>query len=518
MKKGNAAACILAAAVLFFLWPGRAFAQEENVIAQGIFAGDVELSGLTREEARAAVETHVKRLGEKTLTVKTDTHEDQITLERLGISWDNDEIIEEAFQYGKDGNLLARYKALESLKYERKTYELSLSFHERQIRSFVEKLAVYDVEPVEPTLFRRDGAFVVEGGTNGIRVDIPATVRRVKETVKAWNQEDLLIEAVAEITKPERDPELLRAVKDQLGSYSSNYASGNLGRSQSLELSARRLDGTVIYPGETISVSGLMGPRTIAGGYGVAGAYIGNDVVDSVGAGICQTASTLYAAALYAELTVVERHNHSMTVNYMPAALDATIYAGNSYTSPQKDLKLRNDYDYPVYIAAFAGGGTVSFVIYGKESRPAERSVSYVSHVISEIWPTEITWTEDPGLPYGYQVRTQGAYAGVTASLTKVVSVNGAVSERTLLHTDKYKMVNEKWTMGVNPALAFDAAGNIVTVEPPSAASPEEGQEGQQAGGSSGVQEPPLAEQPPQEQPSQEQQEPPPEGEAGQQV
>lgn len=518
MKKGNAAACILAAAVLFFLWPGRAFAQEENVIAQGIFAGDVELSGLTREEARAAVEACVKRLGKKTLTVKTDTHEDQITLERLGISWDNDEIIEEAFQYGKDGNLLTRYKALESLKYERKTYELSLSFHERQIRSFVEKLAVYDVEPVEPTLFRRDGAFVVEGGTNGIRVDIPATTQRVKETMKAWNQEDLLIEAVAEITKPERDPELLRAVQDQLGSYSSNYASGNLGRSQSLELSARRLDGTVIYPGETISVSALMGPRTLAGGYGVAGAYIGNDVVDSVGAGICQTASTLYAAALYAELTVVERHNHSMTVNYMPAALDATIYAGNSYTSPQKDLKLRNDYDYPVYIAAFAGGGTVSFVIYGKESRPAERSVSYVSHVISEIWPTEITWTEDPGLPYGYQVRTQGAYAGVTASLTKVVSVNGSVSERTLLHTDKYKMVNEKWTMGVNPALAFDAAGNIVTVQPPSAASPEEGQEGQQAGGSSGVQEPPLAEQPPQEQPSQEQQESPPEGEAGQQV
>lgn len=533
MKKRNAAVFVLTAAVLFFLWPARAFAQEEDVIAQGISVGGVELGGLSKEEARAAVEACVEKLGKKTLTIKTDTYEDQITLERLGISWDNDEIIEEAFRYGKDGNLLARYKALESLKYERKTYALSLSFHERQIRSFVEKLAVYDVEPVEPTLVRRDGAFVVEGGTNGIRVDIPATVERVKETVNAWNQETLLVEAAAEITKPERDPELLRAVKDQLGSYSSNYASGNLGRSQSLELSARRLDGTVIYPGETISVSALMGPRTIAGGYGVAGAYIGNDVVDSVGAGICQTASTLYAAALYAELTIVERHNHSMTVNYMPAALDATIYAGNSYTSPQKDLKIRNDYGYPVYIAAYAGDGTVSFVIYGKESRPAERSVSYVSHVISEIWPTEITWTEDPGLPYGYQVRTQGAYAGVTASLTKVVSVNGTVAERTLVHTDKYKMVNEKWTVGVNQALAFDAAGNIVAAEPPSQKPPEEGQEGQEgqpeqtvpdgqpAEGNTESQGPLPEEQQVQEPPPQESaagQEPPPEGEAGQQV
>ncbi len=80
MKKGNAAACVLAAAVLFLLWPGRAFAQEEDTIAQGIFAGDVELSGLTRQEAHAAVEAHVGQLGKKTLTVKTDTHEDQITL------------------------------------------------------------------------------------------------------------------------------------------------------------------------------------------------------------------------------------------------------------------------------------------------------------------------------------------------------------------------------------------------------------------------------------------------------
>ena len=134
MKKRNAAVFVLTAAVLFFLWPARAFAQEEDVIAQGISVGGVELGGLSKEEARAAVEACVEKLGKKTLTIKTDTYEDQITLERLGISWDNDEIIEEAFRYGKDGNLLARYKALESLKYERKTYALSLSFHERQIR------------------------------------------------------------------------------------------------------------------------------------------------------------------------------------------------------------------------------------------------------------------------------------------------------------------------------------------------------------------------------------------------
>ena len=507
MKNGNAAARVgLIAALLFLLCPVQVFAQEEEVVAPGIYAGNVELSGLSREEAEQAVKTYVDELGKKKLTVKTDEHQDEITLERLGLNWDNGSVIEEALQYGKSGNLLVKYKALESLKFERKVYELNLSFDERKIQSFAETLSVYDVEPEEPTLTREDGKFVVAGGTNGVQVNVPATADKIKEVVGAWDQESFEVEAVAQITKPERDPELLRAVQDKLGAYSSNYSAGNVGRSQSLELSARRLNGTVVYPGETISVSTLMGPRTRAGGYGVAGAYIGSNVTDSVGAGICQTASTLYAAALYAELTIVERYNHSMTVNYMPAALDATIYAGNSYTNPQKDLKIRNDYDYPIYIAASAGGGTVSFVIYGKEERPANRTVSYASHVISETWPTEITWTEDPNLPYGHQVRTQGPYAGVTASLTKVVSVNGAVSERTLVHTDKYKMVNEKWSVGVNPALGFDAQGNIVAVDPSTVViPPAENPEGQPPAEGNPEGQPPQ-EQPPQEQPPQEQQ------------
>lgn len=482
MKSGKAAWLVLAAAVLFFVWSAQAFAQEkEEVIAEGIYAGGVSLGGMTREEARKAVDEYVSGLGRQTLTVKTDVHEDRITLGELGLDWTRKTLIEEAFSYGRDGNLLSRYKAREGLKFERREYDPGLSFNEEKIRQFAaEKLPVHDMEPVEPSLTRENETFVVNDGANGVRVNLEQTVHRIREALADWKQGDLEVEAVAEITPPQQDAELLRQVQDPLGSYSTNYATGNVGRSKSLELSAQRLNGTIIYPGETVSVSALMGPRTIEGGYGVAGAFIGNNVTDSVGAGICQTASTLYAAALYAELTVTERHNHSMTVNYMPAALDATIYAGDSYTEPQKDLKLKNEYACPVYIAASAGGGTVSFTIYGKEERPADRRVEYVSNVLSEVWPTEVTWTEDANLPEGYQIKTQGAYAGVTASLTKVVTENGAVTERTLLHTDRYMMVNEKRTMGTNPGLGFDAAGNIVPVElPPAPQEPEQTDSGQ---------------------------------------
>ena len=77
-------------------------------------------------------------------------------------------------------------------------------------------------------------------------------------------------------------------------------------------------------------------------------------------------------------------------------------------------------------------------------------------------------------MPLGYQEKTQGAYPGVTATLTKVVTVDGVQTEQTLLHTDQYKMVNEKWTRGTNAALGFDEAGNVVPVHP-TAVLPENG-------------------------------------------
>ena len=223
------------------------------------------------------------------------------------------------------------------------------------------------------------------------------------------------------------------------------------GRTQSLVLSTQRLNGIVMYPGDTISASLLMGERSPEGGYGSAHGYVGSQTVDMIGAGICQTASTLYCAALYAELDVVERSNHVKTVNYVPYAMDATIYAGDDYRNPNIDLKLKNGFRYPVYIESSAGGGTCTFTIYGKKTDPS-RKVDFVSTTLQETYP-EPQFVQDPNLPYGYMVRTQGAYPQVVASLTKIVRVNGVETERSQLHTDKYIPASATYNVGINPAL-----------------------------------------------------------------
>lgn len=160
------------------------------------------------------------------------------------------------------------------------------------------------------------------------------------------------------------EPEVLASTltenlyKDKLGSYTTHYG-GTAARSNNLRIATARINGYELMPGEEFSYDKTILPRTAANGYQAAPVYVGNKVESGMGGGICQPSSTLYGAALYANLEILERHNHSMQVSYMPPGLDATISQG------VLDLRLRNSTDYPVKISAHASGGVLTFTIWG---------------------------------------------------------------------------------------------------------------------------------------------------------
>ena len=91
----------------------------------------------------------------------------------------------------------------------------------------------------------------------------------------------------------------------------------------------------------------------------MAGSYLNGLVVDSLGGGICQVSTTLYNAAIRAELRITQRNAHSMTVSYVDPSVDAAI-AGT-----YKDLKFRNDYDFPIRLEGnTTGDGALTWLIY----------------------------------------------------------------------------------------------------------------------------------------------------------
>ena len=109
--------------------------------------------------------------------------------------------------------------------------------------------------------------------------------------------------------------------------------------------------GTVLMPGEEFSAYTWLTPFTVENGYASAGSYANGQVVDTVGGGACQICTTLYNAALLAEMDITQRQNHSMIVTYVPASQDSAI-AGT-----YKDLKFKNPYDTPIYMEGAEGSG-----------------------------------------------------------------------------------------------------------------------------------------------------------------
>lgn len=162
---------------------------------------------------------------------------------------------------------------------------------------------------------------------------------------------------------------------DVLGSKTTYYNSSVKGRSTNIRLATQAIDGTVLQPGETFSLNGVVGRRTAAKGYQNAIIFQNGQQVEGLGGGVCQVSSTVYGAVLYADLKVTERSSHQFQVSYTPVSQDAAVYYGS------QDFKFVNDTDHSIKIAASEGSGSLTVTIYGTKTSDKKVTLSSKSSV-----------------------------------------------------------------------------------------------------------------------------------------
>ena len=138
------------------------------------------------------------------------------------------------------------------------------------------------------------------------------------------------------------------------------------------------IDGIVLAPGEQFSYNDALGERTAERGYKAAGAYSGGQVVQEIGGGICQVSSTLYYAALLANLQIDARTCHYFPVGYLPAGLDATV----SWGGPE--FKFTNNRNWPIKIVASVdtAKNTVSVHIVGTDEDGSYVQMTYATWLV----------------------------------------------------------------------------------------------------------------------------------------
>lgn len=423
------------------------YAAQENRILDGIYAENLNLSGMTAQEAGQAIEEYVDSLCNKTLTlVAVNGNEVQITPGDVGFHWSNREFLEEAALLGQSGNVVQRYKAAKDLQYQNKIYRLSFDLDREQLRNVLtEQCAIYNEESRDATLSRQDGRFVITDGQTGRKLDEQASADMLyKLLTENWDRKDARVELAVTVDVPKGTREELEKVQDVLGAFSTNYRTSGSSRCANVRNGCNLINGTVVYPGEEFSTCDLVTPFTAANGYYMAGSYLNGQVVDSLGGGICQVSTTLYNAVLLAELEVTERYNHSMIVTYVDPSADAAIAESSG-----KDFKFINNTQAPIYIEGYTTDDKqIYFTIYGKEERNPSHSVRYESEIISTIYPdSEVIYT-DASKPVG-SVSVQSAHIGYKANLWKIVTENGQEVSREMVNSSSYQMVPRYATVGI---------------------------------------------------------------------
>lgn len=254
----------------------------------------------------------------------------------------------------------------------------------------------------------------------------------IEEAQEILNQNKKEYKIPLKITVPKKTIKDLgeEAFPEQLASYTTRYDVSNYNRSNNLSIAARKINGTIVMPGEVFSYNQVVGERTIAEGYKEAGAYAGGEVVQSVGGGICQVSSTLYNTALLANLEITDRSNHAFLTGYVPASRDATVSWGSL------DFKFKNTRKYPIKIESSAENGICEINIYGIKEE-VEYEVIIQSKVLSDL-PYTVKYIEDSSIEKGKEVVEQYGENGCTSEAYRILKLNGEVISKTLISRDTY--------------------------------------------------------------------------------
>ncbi|MED0976937.1 VanW family protein [Bacillus paranthracis] len=335
----------------------------------------ISLDGKNKKDIQAIINQKITELDQKSLTYIFQNDKQTYTWKDLGINYKEKDIIDKIFKE-QEGNAINRYKMRKQAENGelKRNYKLTPQLNTTAYKSFMkDKYNETLKNPVNAELNIEGTTVNISQSQNGEKIDKEKLTDLTRQAITSGTSDVTL---PVTLLKPERSTEDIQkmGIKEVIAEYSTPMAGRNGNQSFNVNKSANTLSGVIVAPDETFSFNGRVGVTDAAHGYKSAAVYSQGKVIQSAGGGVCQVSSTLYSAALRADLGIVSRSNHSMPVNYLPLGQDAAV------ADYGPDLKFKNNTGNHIYIQAFSNGGSITTRIFGTNTG---KNVEVSSQVIS---------------------------------------------------------------------------------------------------------------------------------------
>jgi vancomycin resistance protein YoaR len=436
-----------------------------GAVPQTQWAGRVAIAGVpvaSEREASAEVERRSDALKKTQIRFRIAGRETPIAsadAASLGIAVDRAATLRTATSAASGLTLAQRFSSS-----PRQEIPIAYTLDDASLLPFVGRIKEAVDEPATPARLDLD-AHTVVADKNGRSVDGYALAESLRQALAEAPGTEAIDVAIPFVSYP---PRLTAAVVKALdistvvSEYETHFSRGGdqSNRGQNIDRAAARLDGLILGANQVISFNDVVGDRSEANGFKRSWEIFKGEMVEGIGGGTCQVASTFYAASFFGGLDVVEHFPHSRPSAYMPMGLDATV------VFPSVDLKLRNPHPFPVVVHTKTTANSLKVELLGKE-RPV--TVAFGRDVKDSIpFPRKVT--EDPSLSGNKVVRKQHGIKGYHLDLVRTLRYASG-SERVERTRGFYPPTTEIWLVPPGfdvaklPALPTETDENATTPE-----------------------------------------------------
>lgn len=466
-----------------------------NNILNGVKIEGIDVSGLSREEAKAKIETVYNAKKEEDIILKYNDFETTISQDILETNYDLDKAVNEAISLGKDGNIITNnYNILFALL-GKKNIKVDMSINEERIKDEIENIQTnIPGTIIEPDYYVENDKLIITPGQEGIKISVDNLINRIKNTLKTAFSNQQYIEIPMGNVWPDKidiekiHDEIYKEVQDAYLTENPITIHPEVeGVDFDIEEAKKILENDseqyeiplkITKPNVTMEQIGAEAFPNKISFYSTR--YDGGDVNRSTNLELAcekindvivlpgetfsynKTLGERSKAAGYKTAKVYENGEVVDGIGGGICQISSTLYNAvlkanleiverrnhqfiTSYVEEGRDatvaygvtdFKFKNSRKYAIKIKASASNGVATIEIFGIKEE-VEYQISFDTKTISTI-PYTVKYIDDNTLKTGTEVVKQKGANGIVTETYLIKSLNGQVVSNTLLSKDTY--------------------------------------------------------------------------------
>lgn len=405
-------------------------------INKNVYINNIELSGLTMEEAKEKLLYHVNE--NRYFVLSYENKEILIDKNILGVEYEIDDLVKDAYNVGRDQDVISNIKTKVSLSKGNKiVIPLSCEYNMEKIDKLIEDCNkdIY-VNPIDATIKIINNQISITKETYGKKLDKSKLKRDIIYNIKNLNSRD--IKASIKILSPKYKYDELKKIDTVLGKFETYFNSSNKNRVNNIEVAALATSNLIIDQNERFSFNNAL--KDIRKNLKEAPIIKNGKTDKGLGGGICQVSTTIYNAALYSNMNIIEVNNHSIPSLYITKGRDATVSDG------YLDFVFENKNQTPILIYNQVLNNKIVSSIYG--SIEDKKDIEIETKIVKVLKNKQIC-KNDYNLKNGLKIIEQKGRLGYSVNTFRIYKENKKIIKKELINTSYYPPCDEIITKGV---------------------------------------------------------------------